>query len=145
MKKVIKYGILAVLTIWFIANLIPNFLTVRVNVCDTVWSAWVVPDYEQESDAFEITEPQWTEYTLRCGDHVEIGGWNDISFVVKDIDLFSITIKCEPQLSGKTESGTHSLGYGRTYFKIPKNEVVKLTTTTMDAGQTLKIEFLGFQ
>lgn len=145
MKKVIKYGVLIVLIVWFLVNLIPNFLTVRVNVSSNSWSFWTAPDYVPETDKPKSTEPQWTEYALRCGDRVEIDGFYDISFVVKDIDLFSITIKCEPQLSGKTESGTHSLGYGRTYFKIPKSEVVKLTTTTMDAGQTLKIEFLGFQ
>lgn len=145
MKKVIKYGILALLIIWFLANFIPNFLSVRVNVCDTVWSGWDVLYYEQESGEPEITEPQWTEYTLRCGDRVEIGGWENISFVVTDIDLFSITIKCDPRLSKVKETGTFSLGYGNAYFKIPKNEVVKLNTPTTDEGQTLKIEFLGFQ
>ena len=145
MKKVIKYGIIALLIGWFLANLIPNFLTVRVNVCDTVWSIWTIPDYVPEADETESTEPQWTEYTLRCGDRVEFEGWYDVSFVVKDIDLFSITIKCEPNLTEINDYGRYNAyDNGRAYFIIPRSEIVKLTTPTIDSGETIEIDYLGF-
>jgi len=141
MKKVIKYVILSLLVIWILANFVTNFLTVRVNVDKYSWSAWSADgSFAEPSER----EPQWEEYTLKRGDRVEFETYYDLYFEVTDIDLFSITVKCEPALSKKSENKTFSLEGGRRYYIIPLNEIVELVTPSADSGEIFEIEFLGF-